>query len=110
MVLFLNLTPKVIPIATFSKFPRLAALLEGQEADFAVNAIKASDELALNEAGDAVKRKNPLPEDIDLESRSVFVVRSIPLHLTLKIALPPIITNTLFMFARDNTRLECDWR
>lgn len=64
-----------IPLLTLPKFPRLAALLEGKEADFAAQAIKASEELELNEAGDAVKRKHALPDEIDLESRSVFVVR-----------------------------------
>lgn len=38
-------------------------------------AVKSSSELELNEAGDAVKRKTALPADVDLEARSVFVVR-----------------------------------
>lgn len=65
----------VIPIATLPKFPRLAAMLKDQDASFPVDAIKLSAELELNEAADAVKRKHPLPENIDLEAQSVFVVR-----------------------------------
>lgn len=67
--------PLDIPLSTLPKFPRLAALLEGKEATFMAEAVKSSSELELNEAGDAVKRKVALPADVDLEARSVFVVR-----------------------------------
>lgn len=56
-------------------FPRLKSLLEGQDASFALEAIKSSDDLELSEDQTGVKRKVALPEDIDLEALTVFVVR-----------------------------------
>lgn len=62
-----------IPLASFGNFPRIKKLIEGQDSDIIVKAIKSSGELELDETETKVKRKIPLDETTDLIARSIHV-------------------------------------
>ena len=58
------------------KFNKIAKLLpaEGDNTAVLVEAVKASEKLALNEDSTMLKRTDPLPEVDDYEERCLFVV------------------------------------